>query len=381
MMGSDQSSSPSETAGAVIPAENGPNKAILGLMEKSLDAKCFDAVVLPVEVPAGDSYAYVLIRDKSVFENASPLPPVMAVSGAKALSSITRFGRKESNLKIAAVLRPCEIAAAIELSKLEQVDLTNMILISMDCPGVLPMSDFISDPKKAMDKYQSAVQDMDASTMRPTCQVCDRFGSALGDIHIGIIGSEKDGLFIIPTNQKGIDTLSSLGMDPDKTIPGREDKINEHVQKRRAKKDELYNDLSSRVKGIDNLMDVFDKCINCHNCMRVCPVCYCQQCYFDSENIKNPPEDYLGRAEKKGSLRFPPDTLLYHVGRMMHMSHSCVACGCCSDACPVSIPVAQIYSMIGQQAQKLFDYVPGRDLNEPRPLQTFDKKELQEVEE
>jgi len=62
------------------------------------------------------------------------------------------------------------------------------------------------------------------------------------------------------------------------------------------------------------------------------------------------------------------------------MSLSCVSCGACEDACPVSIPVAQIFTMVGDQTQEYFDYAAGRDRAEPLPLQGFEEQEFTEVE-
>jgi formate dehydrogenase subunit beta len=97
--------------------------------------------------------------------------------------------------------------------------------------------------------------------------------------------------------------------------------------------------------------------------------------------VKHPSEDYLQRAESKGSIRFLPDTTLFQMGRMMHMSLSCVSCGACEDACPMSIPVAQIFSMIADETQGSFDYVSGRDPNESLPLIAYKEEELHEVED
>ena len=69
------------------------------------------------------------------------------------------------------------------------------------------------------------------------------------------------------------------------------------------------------------------------------------------------------------------------MGRMMHMSVSCVSCGACEDACSMSIPVSQIFSMIADETQKLFDYIPGRSLDEPVPLVVYKEEELHEVED
>jgi formate dehydrogenase subunit beta len=140
-------------------------------------------------------------------------------------------------------------------------------------------------------------------------------------------------------------------------------------------------EFKSKATGLDNLLNTFSQCINCHNCMRVCPICYCRQCFFDSDNMKFACEDYLNRAEMAGGLRLPPETLLFHIGRMLHMSLSCVSCGACEDACPTAIPVAQVFSLVGNKNQEEFDYVPGRSRDEPLPLRVYEEKEFEEVEQ
>jgi len=61
------------------------------------------------------------------------------------------------------------------------------------------------------------------------------------------------------------------------------------------------------------------------------------------------------------------------------MSLSCVSCGMCEDACPASIPVAQIFSYVSDKTQKAFEYHPGRSIGEPLPLKDYKVKELQEI--
>ena len=101
-------------------------------------------------------------------------------------------------------------------------------------------------------------------------------------------------------------------------------------------------------------------------------MCYCRQCFFDSDNMRFSFDDYLRRTEITGRLRLPPDMHLFHVGRMLHMSLSCVSCGACEDACPVSIPVAQVFSFVATKNQEAFDYVPGRSIDEPPPLRVYE---------
>ncbi len=368
-----------ELKGAAIPAKSGIKKTIIDFFEKAVDKGVFDAVIIPMRVPAGDSFSYVLVKDKSLLKDGFPLPPTMFVQGAKAVSSVTRLG--EGKMKIAAIMRPCEIRAAIELAKLGQTNLKNITLISIDCPGVLPKSDFLSDPEKNMKLFDEAFKNGDDKIMRPVCQICDKSSMVSGDLHIGTLGAKKDTFFIISNSQKGNDVMEKLGIVLNENIDSWHAKVKNISEEKQKKRKKAHIDLKSKIGGIDNLLETFIQCINCHNCMRVCPVCSCRMCYFESDKVKHPPEEYLQRAESKGSIRFLPDTTLFQMGRMMHMSLSCVSCGSCEDACPVSIPVAQIFSMIADETQDLFDYVSGRSLDEPIPLVVYKEEELHEMED
>jgi len=365
--------------GAIFPAK-GVKEGILDFIKQTLGKSCFDAVLLPAKLPGNDSFAYSLIRDESLLDNAYPICPVMSVQGAKALSSLTKRGGGKK--RIAAVIRPCELRATVELFKLGQVDLENIFLISIDCPGALPLADWAKDPKKAEDEFSEVLKGGASESLRPVCQICDKFSTTGGeDLHIGVLGVKNDSIFLIPRNPRGEAILDKLGLSAKGDISSWKQTVNSLTEKRKEKRKQFLEEFKSKATGLDNLLDTFSKCINCHNCMRVCPICYCQQCFFDSDNMKFSFEDYLKRAEMMGGLRLPPDTLLFHIGRMLHMSLSCVSCGACEDACPTSIPVAQVFSLVGNKNQEEFGYVPGRSLYEPLPLRAYREEEFEEVEQ
>jgi len=365
--------------GAIFPAEGGVKKGILNFIRQALSQGCFDAVLIPAKLPLSDSFAYVLIEDESLLKDAYPLCPIMTVQGAKALSSLTRRGKGKKVL--AAVMRPCEVRATVELFKLGQIDLENIILISIDCPGALPLADWAKDPKKTEDTFSEILKGGAGESIRPICQICDKFSATGGeDLHIGIIGM-KDSLLLIPNSPKGKSIADNLGLQVAQDISDWQSQVDALTANRKKKREQAHKELESKARGLDNLLNTFSTCINCHNCMRVCPICYCRQCFFDSDNSKFPFEDYLTRAKIAGGLRLPPDTLLFHIGRMLHMSLSCVSCGACEDACPASIPVAQVFSLVGGKNQEAFGYMPGKSKDEPLPLRVYKDREFEEVEQ
>jgi len=366
--------------GAILAAEEGTEKGILNFIKQALSQGCFDAVLIPSRVPAGDSFAYFLIRNEAFLEGASPLPPIMPVQGARVISSITRRG--EGKNRIAAIMRPCEARATIELAKLGQVDLEHITIITMDCPGVIPLSDYFEGAGKGDKMFEDASQNWNSEQMRPVCRICDKFSATGGqDLHIGTLGTKSGSILLIPNSSNGEDILNKLGISLEEDISGWEAKVNRLIDERKKERKQNNDALRVDIKGIDSLVQAFSACINCHNCMRVCPICYCRQCHFDSDKMKFSFEDYLTRAEARGALMVPTDTLLFHIGRMLHMSLSCVSCGMCEDACPMAIPVAQIFTVVGDRNQEAFDYVPGRSVDEPLPLTTFEEEEFQEVEQ
>lgn len=363
-------------------SKDGMLDVIRGFLKGLLERGLVNAILVPVELPSGNNVVQTLVSNPMKLDSANPLAPVLPVNSARIVSSITRTG--SSRRKIAVVLRPCELRAVIELAKLKQVTLDNLLIIGIDCFGTYSINDYSnlaeegkSPTEMALGKVKDEKED---ELLREACQVCEYFYPMNADIVIGFIGMDTDNAVLLQAEtEQGEQVLDAVELQESSDGEKRQKAIKKLVVERTARKEELYGQTREDVTGEEKLMAIFAKCVNCHNCRDACPICYCRECLFDSPTFEFGADKYLDWAERKDALRMPTDTLLFHLTRLNHMSSSCVGCGLCQEACPNDVPVFSIFRMVGDRVQEAFDYVPGRNLEEEMPLSTFREDELQEV--
>ncbi|MBU2608113.1 MAG: Coenzyme F420 hydrogenase/dehydrogenase, beta subunit C-terminal domain [Chloroflexi bacterium] len=346
-------------------------------LQKMLEEKLVDAVLVPAELPNKSDIAPTLITEPGILAQARPLAPVMPVSMARVVSRLTRVA--PSQRKIAVLLRPCDLRSLVELVKLKQASLDNLLLISLDCYGTYSPADyreFCQDTPNPTDEFLRRVKDGDELNLREACQVCEYFVPQNADLVIGLLGVDVEkGVLLQAMTAQGEDVLAKLNL-PGAEAEDRGAAIASLLAHRVESKERLFERVKKEMSGRDNLLDIFAACTSCYNCVEACPVCYCKECFLKSPAFEWEAEKYLDMAEKKGALRMPADTLLFHLTRLNHVGLSCTGCGLCQDACPSGIPLLPLFRHTGDEVQALFDYVPGRDLEEEPPLTMFDENEL-----
>ena len=350
-----------------------------GILEKGLA----EALMAPMRLLDGIMVQHVLTKDPGSLEAMDILAPVMAVNGA---TLVARLTRQEIPGQVAALLRPCEIRAFIELVKLNQGDRSRVLIIGMDCLGTMEPLEYrewalgVESPGwqffEAMIAQGSPPKG--APDIRTSCKAC-QFPTPLGaDLELMLLGSNtSEGLTVSPLTQRGAEVLADLGAEKVEAQKYREEAIARLVERRKAFRDELLGRVEKELLPLESLLKELSRCINCYNCRDVCPVCYCKSCVMDSSTMEHPSEQYLRWVKRKSMVKMPVDTLFYHMTRMAHMSTSCVGCGQCSSGCPMGIKVAEIFMAVSRRTQRLLDYVPGRSLDEPIPLATFREEELE----
>ncbi len=339
---------------------------IIDIARKALEKGEIGGVVM-LRKTAPDAAMHTLITKSEMLDDADPLMPYFPGNGANFIKKLTKLAPPDK--KILAVLRPCEMRATVELVKLAQIQNENIVYLTFDCAGTIPRKEFQNEEIPDGDTFYN---NDNFDKIRPICQSCDIIRADTGDI--GFLAFEDGAPFVAYTDA-GKEFLKNIDIEFNEDISTA--KYDAIAKKRAESKSALYAELDKQSSGLDNLMETFSHCINCHNCMTNCPICICRECFFESEALDFEGDAFLELAIRKGALRAPTDVMLFHLGRMTHMATSCVACGACGEACPENIPVEQIFKWVSENVQSQFDYVAGRKWEEELPLKTFREEELE----
>ncbi len=365
--------------------DNSPAKGLRQFFKQLLNMQEIDAVFLPVRLKDSNSIMPALVTDPERIEDAVPLSPAFPMNSARMVS---RLSYKASKRKTAVVLRPCEMRAFIELVKLKQGSRQELVLIGIDCPKALTASDYTAYMKKDPlddDAYIEAMFSQKIETLNgfgfsSACDTCENPFPVNTDISILLHGVDlADGMIAESNSDTGKQLLESLEMSEASSPESRDEKMMQIKEVNEVANKTMMEDIGARTDSIVKLNSFFDQCINCYNCRNMCPVCYCKECVFNTDVFNHQPVQYLQWAEKKGSIKLPTDTVFYHLTRMAHMSHACVGCGQCSNACPSDINVFELFKSVAHDTQAAFEYSPGTDENDPPPLSVFYEKEFEDV--
>lgn len=373
---------------AVKVTDGKTDEAIIDFLKSLIEKGVVDDLILPKTLPSGEGVVQTLIRDPRMLGGACALSPTMPVQSARVVSNLSI---KSLGKKVGAVMKSCEIRAIVELTKFLQVKLDNLYLIGIDCPGTFEVPDYarmVQEGKggeklnrellKSMERGEAAAPA--GYAFRPACQMCE-YPVPQADIVLKLYGYATDreiGVEVGEKVEKEIEEkgiLSFSGQDS----PTRAQVVGKVVDERVKKRDAVFREFKGMVKDLPSFLDRFATCIRCHNCMVACPICYCKECVFRTAIFEHEGDQFLRWADRKGGIRMPTDTLIFHLIRMSHMVTSCVGCGLCDSACPSRLPVASLFRSVGDKIQKMFQYVPGRDGKETPPVATFKEDELKVV--
>jgi formate dehydrogenase subunit beta len=393
----------------VIPVENNDTlAAVRGFLKQLLEAEVVDALLVPMETHNG-TITPALVADPELLGVANPLAPVMGVNAARVAG---RVSIREPRGRVGVVLRSCELRALVELVKLRQASLDDLVTIGIDCLGTYDVPVYAAmqeDGGVDMGALLATAQGgelapQEGYAFRDACQMCEkphlpldeadadadagsgrRSGGA--DVTLELFGADLTTGIPVSLPDEMAERLGLGALEvADKGRPSedfqslRAEVVAKVVAARTQVRDARFAEIRQRLdqEGVEG---VFAACVRCHNCMTVCPICYCRTCLFKSPIFDHEPMQYMNWARRKGAYRLPADTTLFHLTRLNHMVLSCIGCGMCTSDCPAELPVGRVFRAISSRVQDTFDYEPGRNVEEPLPLVTFREDEWMEVGE
>ncbi len=372
---------------ARIRVENdNPVEALRGFLKQLLADEDVSAVLANRHSPVAGAVMPSLISDPAMLDAADPLAPAFPLNAATLAARLTRG---ETGGKIAAVLRPCEVRAFVELAKLNQGSLENILLLAVDCPGACDNAAYREftgsrEPVQATLEYLDAVLTGKGDAPEPAraCRVCEHPTSAAADCVIGLFGLDpKKELSLTAQTPKGQGLVNRLELEAaDETVLAARDKALAALVERRTKeRDAMFAETAAATADMEKLSAFLSGCVNCYNCRVACPVCCCRECVFVTDVFDHKPWQYLNWSRTAGAVKLPVDTVFYHLTRLAHSSLACVGCGQCSNACPNGVPVMELFRMTAHRTQAAFGYEAGRDPEEAPPLSEFQESEFAEV--
>jgi len=365
-------------------------KSVLGALQeffrKILETEDIKAILVPQHLPMKNMVMPTLVANPDHLHGIDPLAPAFPMNTAKIVSRLTR---KPMGAKIAAVMRPCEIRAFVELVKLKQGSTDELVLIGIDCLGAYQNKDYarfieqhgstssVIFYQHIMDGHGGQIGDVD---LAPACKACEYPVAENADIQIGLYGMDIDQTLLVKSQTAaGEDLLAHLDLAEINEPALRQGAVADVIEQRAAYRDGMFAKTREITDSLEKLTTYFASCVNCYNCRVACPVCYCKECVFVTDVFNHDPSQYLRWASRKGIIKMPTDTLFYQLTRLAHMSTACVGCGQCSNACPNDIPVMELFRTIAQATQGAFEYAAGQSVDQQPPLSTFREDEFGEV--
>ncbi len=223
---------------------------------------------------------------------------------------ITKLG------KAAVVVKGCDARAVAGLIRECQIKRDDVVIIAVRCGGV------VRDPATTLG--------LSIDTVSDRCAGCDVREPKLFDHLIGTLPPAP------PQNSR------------------REEKIAELVKVTPAERWAFWS-------------ENFERCIRCHACREVCPMCFCVQCTAD----KSRPQ----WIESSSTL---PANRAWQMMRILHQAGRCVDCLECERACPADIPLGLMARYVAQAVERRFDYKTCDDPLIPAPMGSYATDDEQE---
>lgn len=112
----------------------------------------------------------------------------------------------------------------------------------------------------------------------------------------------------------------------------------------------------------------FEKCIRCYACRNVCSACNCMECYTDRYRT-----GFMGKQANQ------VENQVFGMTRAFHIGDRCIECGECERVCPMELPLMSLNRKLVKDVGVLFGIEEnGLDAETVHALGAYAKEDLEE---
>lgn len=331
-----------------------PLAALREFLARWWRANRLDALLAPVELPNGSGVRTQVIEDPSALDRVNPYAPLMESNSATAIG---KFSRDRPDGRLAAILRPCELRALVELRKRRHPPAAadKVTILGVDCLGTFAAEDYSEcvrthGPKRVTRQLLDYASEGDCSIrrLRTACQVCECPAPRGADLTIGAIGVAPDDYLLIVAPDEATDERLGLAevapiVAEESQVVKREVAVGAVAKKRAKARAEMTEAIPLRFGDVGSLLAWLSRCTMCGDCLDACPL-------YDGE---------LSGLLGGGTPRAGGNALLAELVDVSRWLASCSGCGMCEEACTCSVPLTLILAALSNRIRDELVYRPG----------------------
>jgi formate dehydrogenase subunit beta len=313
----------------------------------------FDLLLAPVESNDLSGVSIQTIEDRRDVDRINPFAPVMLSNAARFTSQSIQ---DRPDKRIAAILRPCELRAFIEIQKRKKIllDPDSVLILGVDCVGTLPFEVFAreNEAKSLAELTEDSLQNAAQGGLRPqrfrtACEVCDWPAPCGADITIGSIGVSTEHFLLVIARDETIDTRLGLNTAAptnasEYQVSHRETVVGAIADMRSGMRKKLVEDMqgSFRFNDLASFLAWFTNCSLCGKCLDACPL-------YEGEFAS-----LLGLPGKGKAGKAP----LAELVAMSRWLASCAGCGMCEESCNCNVPITLLISALSHRVRSELQY-------------------------
>jgi len=317
----------------MIPTKNDPLGTVRRILHIYWEKSNLESILLPLNGNA-DTTGPTIINAPEQIQMFNPFTPVMPINAAEIVPELVSSGKR-----VAAVLRPCEIRTLKGMIERKRLTTKNLLTISVDCLGTLPIDEFEWRAKRkgspkglAQEALQFARQGgIVPYRYRAACQICESPGAMYADMNIGVLGLPVRKYLMIEIRNKELETLfvDEEFLEEPTLISQRQCVISRLAERGKETRQRIFNGLVGVLPAdIDSLVEPLQGCDGCRICLDNCPIC----------TRDYPHQDAIGEYKRE---------------EVIEWLVSCSECGICEQSCPKHLPLTIIFAHIRDQLAEM----------------------------